>query len=308
MTALRQAAEDYLAVRRSLGFKLVSQGRLLLTFVSYAEQAGASVVTVDLALDWAQMPAGRDPAWHAVRLGVVRGFARHLQCLDPRTEVPPADLLPRRSCRATPYLYTDDEIASLMAAARQLRSLLAAATFETLIGLLATTGMRVGEAVRLDRANIDWTQGVITVVASKFDRSRQVPLHPSTVEALAGYAQRRDTLCPNPKAASFFVSTVGSALIPAGVRRTWGRLVKAAGLQAHSERCRPRIHDLRHRFAVSTLLGWYQADLDVQTQLPLLSTFLGHVDPTTTYWYLEATPELLALAAARQERFLGGLR
>jgi integrase/recombinase XerD len=194
-----------------------------------------------------------------------------------------------------------------MAAAGRLRSPLLAATYETLIGLLASSGMRVGEAISLDRADIDFDDGVITVVAGKFGRWREVPLHPDTTAALDRYARRRDVLCPAPKTASFFVSSAGTRLIPACVRRTFGDLVRAAGLRPRSARCRPRIHDFRHRFAVSTLLEWYRAGVDVQARLPLLSAYLGHVDPTSTYWYLEATPELLALAAARQERVLQGL-
>ena len=238
---------------------------------------------------------------------MVRGFARHLHTLDPATEVPPAGLLPQRTRRATPYLYTGEEVARLMAAARALPSPLVAATYETLVGLLETTGMRVGEAARLDRADVDLDDGVITVVAGKFGRWREVPLQPGTVEALSSYARRRDALCPEPKAPSFFVSNTGTMLIPACVRQRFGQLVRTAGLRPRSPRCRPRIHDFRHGFAVATLLDWYRAGVDVQARLPLLSAFLGHVDPASTYWYLEATPELLALAAVRQEQVLARL-
>jgi integrase/recombinase XerD len=307
MSTLHQAAGDYLAIRRSLGFKLVAEGYLLASFVNYAERAGARQLTTDLALDWATLPAGKDPVWCARRLGVVRGFARHLHTLDPATEVPPAGLLPQRTRRATPYLYTAGEVARLMAAARALPSPLVAATYETLVGLLETTGLRVGEAVRLDRADVNLDDGVITVVAGKFGRWREVPLQPGTVQALSSYARRRDALCPEPKAPSFLVSNTGTRLIPACVRQRFGQLVRAAGLGPRSPRCRPRIHDFRHGFAVATLLDWYRADVDVQARLPLLSAFLGHVDPASTYWYLEATPELLALAAARQEQVLARL-
>jgi integrase/recombinase XerD len=307
MSTLHQAAEDYLAIRRSLGFKLVAEGYLLASFVDYAERTGTRQLTTDLALDWATLPAGKDPVWCAKRLSVVRGFARHLHTLDPATEVPPAGLLPQRTRRATPYLYTSEEVARLMAAARALPSPLVAATYETLVGLLETTGMRVGEAARLDRADVDLDDGVITVVAGKFGRWREVPLQPGTVEALSSYARRRDALCPEPKAPSFFVSNTGTRLIPACVRQRFGQLVRTAGLRPRSPRCRPRIHDFRHGFAVATLLDWYRAGVDVQARLPLLSAFLGHVDPASTYWYLEATPELLALAAARQEQVLARL-
>jgi integrase len=307
MSRLREAAEDYLAVRRSLGFKLASQGYLLHSFVRYAEQACASTVTTELALAWAELPPGKDDVWCARRLGVVRCFARYLETLDPRTEVPPADLLPQRSRRATPYLYSTDEVASLMQAARRLPSPLKAATYEALIGLLSCTGMRVGEVLRLDCCDVDWDQGVITVVGSKFGRSRQVALHPSAVRALQAYGRRRDELCPAPRAQSFFVSTAGTRVIAANVRATFKRLCLAAGLRPRSARCRPRIHDFRHSFAVATLLDWYRAGADVDARMPLLSAYLGHVDPSKTYWYLEATPELLGLVAARQEKFLGAV-
>ena len=307
MSTLHQAAEDYLTIRRSLGYKLVAEGYLLASFVDYAERTSARQLTADLALDWATLPACKDPVWCAKRLSVVRGFARHLHTLDPATEVPPAGLLPQRTRRATPYLYTSEEVARLMAAARALPSPLVAATYETLVGLLETTGMRVGEAARLDRADVDLDDGVITVVAGKFGRWREVPLQPSTVDALSSYARLRDALCPEPKAPSFLVSNTGTRLIPACVRQRFGQLVRTAGLRPRSPRCRPRIHDFRHGFAVATLLDWYRADVDVQARLPLLSAFLGHVDPASTYWYLEATPELLALAAARQEQVLARL-
>jgi integrase/recombinase XerD len=304
MSGLRQAADEYLALRRALGFKLVSQGYLLGDFVAYAERAGADTVTIELALAWAQLPAGKDPVWCALRLGVVRGFARHLVPLDGRTEVPPADLLPRRRRRATPYPYAPADIAALMAAARGLPLALQAATYETVIGLLAVTGLRISEAIGLDRADIDWQAGVLKVLASKFGKSREVALHPSTVAALRGYAATRDRLCPAPPATSFLVSTVGTRLIAANVRRTFARLAASAGLTPRSPRCRPRLHDFRHGFAVSTLLDWYRAGADVEAQLPLLSTYLGHVDPHSTYVYLEAAPDLLALAADRLERSL----
>jgi integrase/recombinase XerD len=305
VSGLRRAAEEYLTLRRALGFKLETQGRLLLDFVGSLDRAGAATVTTERALAWATSPPAGDPVWCALRLGVVRGFARYLQPRDPRTEVPPADLLPRRRRRATPYLYAPDDIGKLMAAARGLRSPLRAATYETLIGLLAVTGARVGEAIRLDRDDLDWDHGRLTVVASKFGKSREVALHPRTLTALAAYARRRDELVPAPGAPSFFVSTAGTRLLHANVRGVFGQVVRAAGLEPRAARCRPRLHDLRHSFAISTLLTWYRAGADVQARLPWLSTYLGHVDPAATYWYLEAAPELLALAAARLERAPG---
>lgn len=308
MSTVRDAASDYLQMRRALGFKLETQGQLLERFVSYLEQAGASTVTTELALEWATQPAHADPVWWSKRLSVVRGFARHLQTIDPSCELPAAQLLPYRRRRAIPYLYSPSEIVALMKAAGSLASPLQAVTYRTLIGLLAVTGMRVGEAIRLDRADIDWSEGVITILSSKFGKSREAPLDPSVVQALRAYAKRRDQLCPRAMVPAFFVSTAGTPLHSANVRRTFTRLVRAVELKPRSERCRPRIHDVRHSFAIWTLLDWYRTDADVQAQLPRLSTYMGHVEPSSTYWYLSAAPELLALAARRLERVEGGAR
>lgn len=306
MSDLRTVLDEHLSTRRALGFKLEDAARLLRSFVAFLEAQGASTVTTELALAWATQPKDAHPNWWATRLSAVRVFAKHLHALDPSTEVPPVDLLPRRPRRATPYLYSQGEIASLMAAARALRSPLRAATYETLVGLLAATGLRVGEAIGLDRADVDGAEGLLTVVGSKFGKSREVPLHETTTEALEAYTDVRDRLCSLPKAPAFFVSTAGTRLIYNNVAHTYSGLVADAGLKPRSTRCRPRIHDLRHRFAVATLTRWHEAGLDVEAHLPRLSTYLGHVNPNSTYWYLSAAPELLAEAAQRLERHQGG--
>ena len=247
MNALRQAAEDYLAVRRALGSKLPGYDRLLAGFAAYLEAAGAATVTTELALAWARLP-GEDahPAYLGKRLCVARGFARHLRAFDPATEIPPARLLPSRSCRAVPYLYSGADIAALMRTARSVRPALRAATYQTLIGLMFTTGLRIGEAIRLDRDDLDWDQGLLTVWHSKFGKSRELPLHPSTLAALSTYASQRERLCPDPRTAGFFVSPAGTRLVLVTVQRTFSRLVRQAGLTARSPQCRPRLHDLRH--------------------------------------------------------------
>jgi integrase len=232
---------------------------------------------------------------------VVRIFARHLQTLDAATEVPPADMLPHHYRRVAPYLYSPGEVATLMTVAGQLTPPLRAATWQTLIGLLAVTGMRQGEVCALDRDQVDLDTGVLLVVRSKFGKSRLVFLHPSTVIALRDYERCRDRWCPTPVAPSFFVSTRGTRLDPHNIAHTFAGLIDAAGIQAPAGRRRPRLHDLRHVFTVATLLDWYRDGGDVQARLPLLSTWLGHVDPKSTYWYLEAVPELLTLAAGRLE-------
>jgi integrase len=237
--------------------------------------------------------------WRAARLDVVRGFARYVQAVDPFTEVPPARLLPRCNARAAPHIYSAAEVSALIAATGRMRLRIGRCTYATLIGLLAVTGMRAGEAINLDRDDIDWEHGFLTVRTTKFGKSREVALHPTSVAALAAYSRRRDELIPHPKSPSFFISRDGTRLLHTDVNRTFRHLVRDAGLKGLSYRSRPRLHDFRHSFAVATLLDWYRDGLDVAARLPLLSTYLGHVDPISTYWYLSATPELLALAAER---------
>src|SRR5262249_50423843 len=219
-------------------------------------------------------------------------------------EVPPADLVPWRPCRATPYLYSDADIAALIAAAASLRFPLRTAAYQTLIGLLAVTGIRVGEAIRLDRADLDLPDGVLTVRESKFGKSRLLPLHPTTAEALRAYLRLRDRLHPQPSTPAVFISPAGTRLLYCNVHSTFQRLARQAGLQPRSASCRPRIHDLRHSFAVRSLLDAYASGQDGQARLTLLATYLGHVDPSATYWYLAAAPELLALAGQRLENHL----
>lgn len=305
MSDLHQAVEDYITVRRALGAKLERHPWLLNDFVAYLQAAGATTVTAELALAWAWLP-GPDahPTYVSNRLSVVRGFARHLQAFDPATEVPPARLVPRSKCRATPYLYSDAEVAALMTAARSLTPALRAATYETLIALLMVTGARVGELIRLDRDDLDWDDSVLVIWDSKFAKSRELALHPSTVDALRRYAALRDRSGRSSTTASFFVSAAGTRLVYRTVQQTFSSLLRRAGLTPRSDRCRPRIHDARHSFAVRTVLGWYRDGVDVQARLPWLSTYLGHRKPACTYWYFSAVPELLALAAERRERNL----
>lgn len=303
MSPLRRALAGYLAVRRSLGYKLARPEKLLGQFITYLEDNGAATVTTGHAVAWATLPGG-DPSWHALRLSAVRGFAVHLATIDPAAEVPPADLIPHRHPRATPYLYSDADIAALIAAAARLRFPLRVATYQTLIGLLAVTGMRVGEAIRIDSADLDLAAGVLTIRDSKFGKTRLVPLHPTTVQALRSYLRLRDRLRPGPSVPAAFISPAGTRLLYCNVHATWQQLAAVAGLQPRSASCRPRIHDLRHSFAVASLLDAYAAGQDGQARLALLSTYLGHVDPAATYWYLSAAPELLALAGQRLEDHL----
>jgi len=299
MSDLHAELDNYLVIRRALGFKLRRAELLLADFVRYLGTNGTDTITTENAFSWASLPANGSTDWWGNRLSVVRAFARHLHAIDSAHEVPPTGLLPARSHRATPYLYSDGEIAALMAAAGQFRSPLRAATFETLVGLLAVSGLRIGEALRLDRDDVDLTDGGLQIRDTKFGKTRAVPLHATTVAALGAYAARRDELCRRPVDPSFFVSTAGTRLLYCNAHLGWLDLVRRAGLQPRSPKCRPRPHDLRHSFAVRTLLGWYRDGADVAACMPLLSTYLGHVHPGNTYWYLSAAPELLALVAAR---------
>src|SRR6266481_3995037 len=301
MTSLRKALREYLALRRSVGFKLETAAHLLPKFVDYLQRRHAPRLTCELVLAWAMIPREK-PRLCAVRLSLVRGFARFMQARDPRTEVPPLDLLPQRRWRATPYLYSQAEIARLVRAAHALQPPLLGSTYGTLIGLLASTGMRRGEAIALDRQDIDWQQGILLVRNSKFGKSRELPLHPTTLDALRDYARVRDRLSPRPKTDSFFVSLAGTRLLRHRVHLIFRRLTRTLGIVPRSPRCRPRIHDLRHTFAIRTMLDWYRRGVDVECKLPLLSTYLGHFDPSSTYWYLSAAPELLSLAARRLQR------
>ncbi len=296
MTTLQQHAADYLRIRRALGFKLERAEKLLAQYLAFLDANGQDRVTIANALAWTRLPGNVSASWWAFRLSTVRCFATYLHALDPVHEVPPADVLPRRIRRAVPYLYTENEIWALMIATGQLRGQLRQATYRTLIGLLAVTGMRVGEAIRLDRPDLDLTRGLLTVRDTKFGKTRELPLHHTTVTALGRYLQVRDAHEHADVSDAVLISPAGTRLIYCNVHATFRQLRAEAGLRPRSTGCRPRIHDLRHRFAVQTLLDWYLDGLDVQPRLPLLSTYLGHTHPRHTYWYLQAAPELLAIA------------
>ncbi len=301
MKTLRQSLADYLVLRRELGYKLDRAGRLLAQFVDFCEASHAEIVTVEVTLAWAMLPERCSPGWGAFRLCVVRGFARYLHAFDPRTGVPPTNLLPSDYGRATPYLYSSDQVTALMAAAKEIPSALRSATTEAIVGLLACTGMRVGEALALDRGDVNLSEGFLTIRGAKFNKTREIPLHPTATTSLADYAKRRDRLTPRAAEPAFFVSATGTRVLYCNFHLAFQDLVRHAGIEARSASCRPRPHDLRHSFAVATLARWYREGADVPANLPWLSTYLGHVDPAATYWYLSGSPELLALAASRLE-------
>ncbi len=302
MSAFGQHVVDYLALRRSLGHDLDDAARLLPSLVAYLDDNAESTVTTAVVVAWAMLPdAASSPTVWPRRVTAARGFARYMAGIDPATEIPPLELIPYRQRWRPPFIYTPADIVALMDQThRVLPSPLRAVTYETLIGLLAATGMRIGEAIKLDRSDIDWSTGVVLIRESKFGKTRQVPVQPSTLAALRSFAAQRDRLQPDRTKPSFFESRNGNRLIYTDVSEVFRRLLNAAGVGAQSS-VRPRLHDMRHTFAVATLLGWYRDGHDVQSRLPWLSTYLGHRDPRSTYWYLSAAPELLTVAANRLE-------
>jgi integrase/recombinase XerD len=244
MSGLRRHREDYLRLRRSLGFRLEFPGCVLPSLIGYLEAAGAATITAELAIAWAGLPRGVQPIMWAHRLGAARGFARYLKTIDPATEIPPAGIWPSVSPRPRPYIWAEADIGRLLAAARTLRPPLRAATYEALFGLIAATGMRLGEAIALERADADLDGGVLIIRDGKFGLSRLVPVHPSVTSQLRAYAARRDRLCPRPATTRFFVSTAGTPLRTSLADRAFAQLTTALGLRTPA--CRPRVHDLRH--------------------------------------------------------------
>jgi integrase/recombinase XerD len=306
---LRDALHEYLTLRRALGFKLATAGRLLGQFVDYLDTQQATTVTTEHAVAWARQPADASTTWHAIRLSVVHGFATYLHGLDATVMVPPAGLLRHGNDRVTPYLYSDDEIRAVITAAGTLRPAFRAATYQVLIGLLATTGIRIGEAISLDTDDVDPADGGhLLIRCAKFGKDRLVPLHPSTTRAVLDYRDLRDQQHPQPKCPALLVSTRATRLHHSNIGLVFNRLTAQAGIIRRSATCRPRIHDVRHAFAVATLTDWYRTGADVPALMPRLATYLGHTDPKNTFWYLSAAPELMALAGQRLDAHLVGQR
>lgn len=298
MRSLRAGAEDYLTLRRGLGFKLKRPARFVRSFVESLEKRGETRITTKLALEWATQPQHLQPAEWAARLSGVRAFARYWISADATTEIPPEGLLPFRARRAKPYLYSELEVQRLLEEARRMPSQfsLHPLTYHCLFGLLAVTGLRISEALNLESRDVNWAEGVLTIRTSKFGKSRLVPLHPTTKDVLAHYVVQRIQRFRDRPTAVFFPSKTGARLDAGQVRRTFYRVSRLIGIRGASASHGPRLHDFRHRFAVETLLRWYRSGEDVGQRLPILSTYLGHVHVTDTYWYLSNTPELMAAA------------
>ena len=305
MSALRTALEAYLSLRRGLGSELRGPGASLQRFVEFLDHEGATVVTIQNALRWATAPANATPATWAGRLSNVRRFATWLSATDPRTEIPPRGLLPDRYHRRSPYIYSDEEVARILREAARLHSSLGlrAHTYSTLFGLLASTGLRLGETLALDRGDVDLRAGVLAIRRAKFGKSRFVPVHDSTRRALHRYARQRDLVLPHPGVPAFLLSERGTRITQCSARYTFAVVSRVVGLRPQTHRHRhgrgPRLHDMRHRFAAMALVRWYRQGRDVERELPKLSTYLGHIHVADTYWYIQAVPELLQLATER---------
>jgi integrase/recombinase XerD len=306
MSPLADAADAYLRMRRALGFRLHHLTWWLPSFVTFMEDHGSSTITTDLALRWARQPADASPGWWARRLSAVRQFAKHRHAYDPSTEIPGRDLIRVRRIRPHPYIYSDDEIATLIGEApRFIHQSDLRVTYPAVLRLLVVTGMRVGEAHALDEHDVDWDASLLRVRRAKFGKDRLLPLHPSTMAALREYARFRDRQFPHRPSASFFVSSKGSRILHQNFHHVFLRVIRHTGIGRPGER-RPTLHDLRHTFAIKTMREWYRTGVDVEQRLPVLSTYLGHVSPSSTYWYLTGTPDLLALASAHAEKALAG--
>lgn len=299
MTDLHSALQRYLSMRKGLGYKFDHQTRRLADFVSFMDSRKATTITTKLAMEWATLPPDRHASW-ALRLTDVRGLARHIANFDPKTEVPPFGILPGLK-RAKPYVYSDAEINALLAAALSLppSGALRRWTYHGLFGVIAVTGMRLSEAINLKCDDVDLDAGVLTIRLTKFGKSRLVPLHPTTSAALRNYAQLRDSHLPSQRSPNFFVAERGGPLFHQYVHRVFWRLSREVGLRRPGDHAGPRVHDLRHRFAIRTLLNWYREGIDIDKALPSLSTYLGHTCVRDTYWYLSACPELMQEAARR---------
>ena len=289
---------DYLTLRRALGCKLIRAERYLRQFLDYLGERQQDTLTVKAAADWVGQ-SRHGSAAPGLCMEAIRGFAAFLHDHDPAHEIPPPGLFPRRRQRAVPYLFSPADMAALQAAAGRLRGTLRAETCTTLIALLAVTGLRISEALALDDGDIDAREGMLIVRKDKARSFRLVPLHPTTLAALAGYQHCRDQVLPERAAPAMLVSRTGGRLTYNAVHKTFTGLVAEAGLAPRTGRCRPAIHGLRHSFAVNMLAGWYRDGADVPARLPWLSTIMGHSGPASTYWYVSASPDLMALAAQR---------
>lgn len=302
MKTLKKGIEEYLKNRCNVGFKMQSARKLLLEFALFLKENGATSITVKLALDFAtRNPETSRERW-AVRLRAIRQFAKYWSTEDLRTEVPPKNALPYSYRRKAPYIYTDDEIKRLIECSEsgQPHNRFNQHTYFVLFGLLAVTGMRIREVLNLECNEINFKDRIITITKSKFRKTRYIPIHNSTIEVLKNYSNCRNQHFPNHKIPQFFIDHNGNALKGARVGYIFRKRKIKIGMISQKDRRSQRISDFRHTFAVKTLINWYKKGVNnIDSYIPLLSTYLGHVKPSNTYWYLTAIPELLNIVAAR---------
>jgi integrase/recombinase XerD len=302
MNSLRAGVSEYLELRRSLGFRLKKDERLLLDFADFMDRRHAARITVKLAVEWAQQPESTDQNYLAGRLRAVRSFTRYRILTDPRTEIPPTDVLPRQRSTFQPHIFSEDEIMRLLAASLQRRrgaKAISRWSRYTIFGLLSVTGMRVSEVLNLDLEDVDLDCGVLTIRNSKFGKSRLVPVHPTTCDVLRIYREHRDEFLAGRAARPFFVSPLGCRVTHSVLGLSFRRLTRKLGMRGASDTTGPRLHDLRHAMAVEVLRRCYRAGADPERRLPALSTYLGHTHLNYTYWYLHQNPSLMTEAMAR---------
>lgn len=305
---LLKAVDDYIKERRQLGYVMARDGKLLYDFIQYAHKVGhKGPITIKLALQWVELPQKCKPGWLANRLCAIRGFANYIKLIDPKTEVPPAGIIRYRRRRPTPYIYPEQEMTDIMKAAKRLTiengNGLQPHTYTTLFGLLACSGIRITEALKLSRDDIDFSSSMLTVIEGKFKKSRLIPLHPTVLEPLRSYIKKRDKKFPIPKTNFFFVNKYGNPLTQKSVDYTFRQIRSNLGWNKKGEP-RRRVYDIRHTFATRKLLEWYRNGDDIDQKIQYLSAYLGHVQATDTYWYLSAVPELMEIVSSRFEKFV----
>jgi integrase/recombinase XerD len=296
MRNLRETSENYIALRRSLGFKMENERRALPAFVSFLERRKTPYITTRVAIDWAQQGRHGQSKW---RFSMVRGLAKYAAISDSRTEIPDRSLLRNKYPRPRPYIYSDQEVTQILDTAWNWRHDRPRKTYYSILGLLAVSGLRLGEAIRLQLDDVDLINGMLTVRNSKFGKSRLVPLHPTTGKRLTAYKKERDKFLGERRSTHFFVSRSGTPLHQPNIHTVFKRLLALAGISPETSHRGPRLHDFRHRFAVCTLVDWYRSHQDIDARLPVLSTFLGHAYVRSTYWYLTEHPELMRFAVRR---------
>ena len=297
--------DQYIAHCRTLGYKLQGRRAMLRRFVAFlSRRAPDSPITTALALEWATESKLDTPINQARKLTAVRAFARYCAVDDPRTEIPPENLLGKTRRRPSPYIYSSEEIHSLLNAAWHLRppDALRPQTYAVLLGLLACTGIRIGETIRLRLDDVRWNDPALVIRDSKRLRERLVPLHDSTVNTLQAYVQRRSIYVQDASCDRFFINDNGGPLCHGQILRVFRRLRSTVGIGG-TGRGQPRIHDLRHTFACRRVLQWQQDGIPLDKAIASLSTYLGHVAPTDTYWYLTGMRELLQACGERFERY-----